>query len=133
MTVTYVDAGVLIGAARGTEAVARSAMGILDDPKRQFVSSVITQLEVLPKPTFHRKEEEVAFYRAFFDSCVTIVEPSPGLAQEAMREALMCGLSAMDALHVAAASEAGADELVTTEKSTKPIYRTSSVRILGIF
>jgi hypothetical protein len=45
---TFVGSGVLVGAARGTEEVARRAMAVLDDPERTFASSALVRLEVLP-------------------------------------------------------------------------------------
>jgi hypothetical protein len=50
---TYLDAGVLISAARGKAPLATKALDILDDPNRQFVSSVFLKLEVLPKAVYH--------------------------------------------------------------------------------
>jgi hypothetical protein len=38
----------------------------------------------------------------------------------------------MDALHVAAAISAGAEELITTEKLEKSIHRVDSINILSI-
>lgn len=43
MTRTYVDAGVLIVAARGSDSAAMKASAILDDPERVFVTSVFVQ------------------------------------------------------------------------------------------
>ncbi|WP_334951383.1 hypothetical protein [Nostoc sp.] len=39
----------------------------------------------------------------------------------------------MDALHVAAALSVGAEELVTTEKRTKPMHRVTSINVVSIF
>jgi predicted nucleic acid-binding protein len=43
------------------------------------------------------------------------------------------GLAAMDALHVAAALSVGAEEFVTREKKTKPMFRVSSLKVVSIF
>jgi hypothetical protein len=43
------------------------------------------------------------------------------------------GLAAMDALHIAAAGLSGAHEFVTTEKPSKPIYRSQLVRVVYLF
>ena len=66
MKLTFIDAGVLIAAARGTDEIARLAMQVLDDPDRNFASSLFIKLETLPKATFNRQEAERAFYEAFF-------------------------------------------------------------------
>jgi len=60
MIITFVDAGVLIAAARGTANVSAKAMAILDDPNRSFASSEFIRLELMPKAVFNRKDEEAA-------------------------------------------------------------------------
>jgi hypothetical protein len=42
------------------------------------------------------------------------------------------GLAAMDSLHVAAALLSGAEELVTTERSSKPIHSVQGIRVTSI-
>jgi hypothetical protein len=42
------------------------------------------------------------------------------------------GLAEMDALHVAAALQIQADELITTEKPTKPMHRVREIQIVSI-
>lgn len=42
------------------------------------------------------------------------------------------GLAAMDALHVASALSAKAEEIITTEKSTKPMHRVSGIRVVSL-
>ena len=51
----------------------------------------------------------------------------------ARTEAVRCGLAAMDALHVAAAFLLKADELITTEKPGKPMYRTTLVKVCWLY
>jgi hypothetical protein len=46
MNLTFIDAGVLIAAARGSTVQASRAMGILDDPEREFAASAFPRLEV---------------------------------------------------------------------------------------
>lgn len=133
MICTFLDAGVLIAAAnfRQTPAGLR-AFQVLDDPEREFVSSVYVQLELLPKANYHRRTTELEFYNAFFDAVVGWADDLDEIAEHALREASRNGLSAMDALHVAAAVTLGADELVTTEKRLKPIFRTRAVHVVSI-
>ena len=132
MTLTFVDAGVLIAAARGTGSAASKAAEILDDPDRSFASSVFVRLEVLPKAVFHRKAQEAEFYEAFFESVEIWVSPDHLLAEQAMTLAARFGLSALDALHVAAAMAAGADEVVTSEKPSRPIHRVTGLAVKSI-
>ena len=132
MTLTFVDAGVLIAAARGNNKLSLKAMAVLDDPDRQFVSSKFVQLEVLPKAVFHKNLAEVNFYEIFFNSVHTWANSSEQLLEDAYAHACDYGLSAIDALHVAAAISVNADELVTTKKPDKPIHKTQKIKITSI-
>jgi len=130
---TFLDSGVLIAAARGTDDNALLALQILDDPDRKFVSSVFVKLEVLPKAIYNGFREEAAFYQSFFENDVEIwVSLSDELAELAQQQAEKFGLSALDSLHVAAAISAGADEFVTTEKPGKPLHRVRDFRIISV-
>lgn len=132
MKLTFVDTSVLIAAARGNEEIARLAMQVLDDPERTFASSVFVRLETLPKPTFHGEDDERQFYTEFFDAVLKWAEVGEELVQAAFDEACKVGLSAMDSLHVAAARQMSADEIVTAEKSTKPLLRSTLVPVTTI-
>lgn len=123
----------LIFAAKGTTAAAALALPFLQDPTREFVTSEYVRLEVLPKPTCFRIEAEVEFYNAFFNLNSRIIPTSPALLELAMEEACRHGLSAIDAIHIACAVFGGAEELVTNEKTTKPMHRTGLVRVVSIF
>lgn len=130
---TFVDAGVLIAAARGGTEQSRRAMAVLDDPEREFVASPFLRLEVLPQAVFNKRQAEVAFYETFFSAVTHWATDLAGIAEGAQREASTCGVEAMDALHVAAAASAGAVELVTTEKPTRALHRARLVRITTIY
>jgi predicted nucleic acid-binding protein len=127
-----VDSGVLIEAFRGSSAIAISALAILNDANREFVTSEFVRLEVLPKPTFQRRLIEVAFYNAFFAIVAQSAPITRALVRLAMRRAEEFGLSAVDALHVAAAETTGAVELITSERPTSPLSRVTSIRVVSI-
>ncbi len=129
---TFVDSGVLLTAFRGVESEAEDAFKILEDPNREFVSSIFVQMELLPKAIYHRNEKEIRFYEAFFGAVSLWVRFTEDLLQAGLEEAKRGGIAAMDALHVVAAASANADELVTTEGSLKPIHRTNLVRVVCI-
>jgi len=129
---TFVDAGVLIAAARGKADVATHAMRILDDPDREFVASPFLKLEVLPKAVCEKRQAEVEFYEKFFNAVTYWVHSVEETAKNAYTEACKFGLNAVDALHVAAAISAGAEELITTEKPEKYIHHVDSINILSI-
>jgi hypothetical protein len=132
MIITFVDAGVLIAAARGRTDVSAQAMAILDDPDRSFASSDFIRLEVLPKAIFNGKSAEADFYIEFFRSVSHWPLNADAVVRHAYELGVKFGLAALDALHVAATISAGAEELVTTEKRGKPPHRTTGIRIHSI-
>jgi len=129
---TFIDTGVLIAAARGQDLITKQAMSVLDDPNRVFISSIFLKLELLPKPMYHQKTAETAFYTAYFNAVTVWATAYQSIIELAYQGAQQVGLSAMDALHVSTASLMQADELVTTEKSNKPIHRTALVKVISI-
>jgi predicted nucleic acid-binding protein len=64
---TFIDAGVLIYAARSQGEIAEKALQILEDENREFASSIFLKLEVLPKAIYNHQKSEVKFYEAFFE------------------------------------------------------------------
>ena len=112
--------------------MARKAFEVIDDPNVDFASSIFVQLETLPKPVYFKRTAEVEFYELFFKSVTVWVESNKELTQSALNEALKNGLGAVDALHVAAAVQCGADELVTAEKTKAALTRVSSVPIRSL-
>ena len=128
----FLDSGVLIAASLGTDEVMLKALEVINDPDVDFASSIFVQLETLPKPSYFKKRDEVEFYETFFKSVSVWVESNQALAQSALDEASQNGLGAVDALHVAAAIQCGADELITIEKPTKPLHRVSRIPIRSI-
>lgn len=132
-TLTYIDSGVLIFAAQGTTAAAALALPFLADPSREYVTSDYVRLEVLPKATFHKRTAEVEFYNLFFATTARSIPTSEAVLQYAFEEACKTGLNGIDALHIACAVFAGAEEFITSEKIGKPIHRTRLIRMVSIF
>lgn len=129
---TFIDAGVLIAAARGCSEESKMALSILDDPYREFISSPFVKLEVLPKAIFSKRMHEAEFYNAFFDSVSKWADNLDTIVEMANQKASEIGLNAMDSLHLAAAISAGAEELITTERSSKPIFKAKDIRVVSI-
>lgn len=129
---TYVDSGVLINAFRGTTEVSLKAIQVLDDPLREFTSSPFVQLETLPKAIYNKQQEEAEFYEAFFAAVTDWASDLEQILKSAAHIARTYGLASMDAIHVAAALSIKVDELVTTERTTKPMYRVTEVKIVSI-
>lgn len=130
---TFVDADVLIYAARGVGDSSRLALNVLSNPDRIFVSSNFVTLEVIPKARYHGREIEAKFYQTFFEAEEEWASPFAGLVNAALHLATTSGLSAMDALHIAAAQALEADEFITGEKPTSPLFRVSGIRVVSLF
>jgi predicted nucleic acid-binding protein len=126
------DAGILISATTGRDDLFDRAWEILDDPERVFLSSDFVRLEVLPKAYYFHHQDEVDFYEMFFSEVAQIVPVSEALISRAHLEAQSTGLGALDALHVAAAKISGAEEFVTTERSTTALFRVVGLMITTI-
>jgi hypothetical protein len=86
----------------------------------------------LPKATFNKQQDETEFYETFLVLSPTGQPTSEQIMQDAYQIACTYGLAAMDAIHVAAALQIKADELITTEKSTKPMHRVREIQIISI-
>ena len=132
MKLTYVDSNVLMAAARGTSEVSDKALSFLDDPDRCYVSSDFTKLEIIPKATFHGFDDEREFYEAFFEEVERWIYSSKEVVEKAFDEACSCNLSGFDALHIACAKEADAEEFITAEKNTKPMFHVSDIEVTSI-
>ena len=129
---TFIDAGVLIYAARSQGELAERAFQILEDQNREFASSIFLKLEVLPKAIYNQQNSEVKFYETFFDEVSYWAKDLDSIIQAAYKESSQFGLGAMDALHIAAAVSVGATEFITNEKPEKSIHHTPSIKIISI-
>jgi len=128
---TYLDSGVLLAAFKGEGELGLRALQIIDDPQRQLVVSDAVKLELLPKPTYEKRKEEVSFYCEVFALAEQRSWDSAVL-QLAQNLAEQNGIAAMDAIHVAYALHANVDELITAEKPGKPMFRVTSPTIASI-
>lgn len=129
---TYVDADVLIAAARGNNELHEKAMAILDDPAREFVASDFLRLEVLPKAIYNKFKDEADFYEAFFEAVSIWAKDLPTIVSDSYEQAKKYGLNALDSLHVASVVVSRADELITGEKPTTRLNTVSSVKVITI-
>jgi predicted nucleic acid-binding protein len=129
---TFVDTNVLIAAHRGAPKPRRQALAILEDPDRFFVASPFLQLEIVPKAIYHRQELELEFYRTFFNGVRIWINDLSAIVTVATEEAGRHGIAAMDALHIAAAYLGEVEVFYTLERSEKPIYRTTLIRVESI-
>jgi predicted nucleic acid-binding protein len=132
LKILFIDSGVLIAAIRGAPEDTDRIREFLDRREISFASSGYVRLEVLPKASFYKQAKESKFYNGFFGNVRHWAPVGEALVQEALEIAFKSGLSALDALHVAAALAVGADELITSEKPTKPIHRVREIAVRTI-
>jgi len=128
---TYIDANVLIAAFQGEESVAQRAFRVLDDPDRKLVVSDYLRLEVLPKPTFHRRREEVEFMQSVLDQAENVLSSSD-LTGKSLEFAAKYDMTPIDALHVGASAVAAVDEFITMEKPTKPMCKVLEITVKSL-
>jgi len=81
-------------------------------------------METLAKAAYNKRGNEAEFYKRFFTSVSVWVGFTDSLVLKAYQECEIAGVNALDALHLAAAFEAGADEFITAEKKGKSIFRS---------
>jgi predicted nucleic acid-binding protein len=122
MKITYIDFGVLLSATDGVSRIAEKALEILGDFNREFASSDFVKLELMPKAVYNKQTQEAQFYEEFFSDVIYWANDLEQIVQDTNNIACKYGLAAMDALHIAAALSVDAEEFVTTEKPTKPIF-----------
>lgn len=128
---TFLDSGVLLTAWRG-EALAAAALSIMADDAREFVTSQMVRLELLPKPRFERRPLEVQFYESHFGEATACEALSPELGSEAEALAARYGLSGADALQIAAAIRHGVQEFYTSERPSKPLFRVKELAVISL-
>ncbi len=128
---TYIDAGVLIMAFQGQDPAWQRALAVLEDPDRRLVVSDYLRLEVLPQPIYNKRIDEIEFIQAVFERAENVPHSAVDV-DNVLDLAVRYGLHAMDSLHVGSALAAGVEEVVTTEKSTKPICRVTEVQVTSL-
>lgn len=129
---TYIDANVLIAAFQGEENISSRALEVLDDPNRELVVSDFLRLEVLPKPTFHQRADEVEFMKAVLERAENVPCASD-VTEKAIELASTYDMAPMDALHAGAALVAKVDEFVTMEKPSKPICKIKEMNVVSLY
>lgn len=76
---------------------------------------------------------EVDFYEQYFLRVNEWVNDLVKMNDEAMRVGTDYGLSAMDALHIAASHLANVDEFITAERPNSPLHRVREFSVLTIY
>ena len=133
MTITFIDSGVLVLAARGVEELSEQAISTITANDRELASSSLIKLEVLTKANYCRQTDEIEFYETFFGAVKYWADDIEKIIQDGYDMSCQYGLAAMDALHLAAAISVGAEEFITTEQPTKPMYRVTAIKVISLF
>jgi predicted nucleic acid-binding protein len=128
---TFLDTGVLLSAWK-RETLSAAALTIMAGDHREFYSSQIVRLELLPKPRFEKRSDEVRFYENYFSGTIACEPLSIELGNEAEALAARYGLSAADALQIAAAIRLGVEEFYTSEKPGKPMFRVKELKVISL-
>jgi hypothetical protein len=61
---SFLDSGVLMTAWKGAEK--ETALAVIEDTSRPLLTSELVRLELLPKPVYFKRHDEVAFYEKIF-------------------------------------------------------------------
>ena len=91
-------------------------MHLIDDESREFFTSQMVRLELLPKPRFEKRRAEVAFYESHFRDCSCSEPLSKELGVDAEALATHYGLAGPDSLQLAAALRHRVEEFYTSER-----------------
>ena len=126
---TFLDSGVLLTAWKGKASDHQAAMSILHDSRRSFVTGQMVKLELIPKPAFFKKRDELEFYQIHFAATLAEQPLSTEIADAAFELAKRYGLAGADALNIAAALKLGAEEFITTELPGKPLFRVAGIKV----
>ncbi len=102
-----------------------------EDPELEFCTSDLVKLELIPKAAFFKQTIEVAFYEKHFSTIRKIDRLGPELGRAADSLGRKYGLAAMDALHLASAIRLDAEEFITTEKSSKAMFRVKEIKVVN--
>jgi predicted nucleic acid-binding protein len=129
---TFLDSGVLLTAWKGKESDAQAAQRVMDDDQRDFVTSQMVKLELLPKPAYFKHSVEEEFYNLHFEQTSAEATLSREIADSAMKLARKHGLAAADALNIASAIHLEAEEFVTAELLGKPLFRVTEIRVVQL-
>jgi predicted nucleic acid-binding protein len=128
--VIYPDASVLIAFASGYSP-ATTKLARLVRSGATFVTSNLLELETVPSTLYARKPEAHAVLTAFFARWRPR-RANAATVQLAARECELLPLGSMDALHLAAAHQAGATIFLTLEKMTKPMHQSKIVPVVHL-
>lgn len=119
----YLDANVVIHLVEGSRAHAAALAAFMDDLRGKAftaVTSALTLTELLVPAFRQDRWSETKRLRAFLeDGPIEMIDPTREAYVEAARYRSECDLSALDALHVACAIEAGCTIFLTQDQAIR--------------
>lgn len=127
----YIDACILIAAFQGKENIHRRLFELLDDPKLTLVVSDFLRLEVLPKPTYLKRQEEIEFMESVLNSAEKL-KTTVNMVLTAIKLASKYDLAPIDALHAGAALVGKVDKFITLEKLDKPLCKVKEITVISL-
>jgi predicted nucleic acid-binding protein len=130
---TFLDSGILISAARGDRPHSERCQRIIEERRRTLLTSVFVRLEVYPQVTYREFALQRAYLNEFFmEPALEWASDLNGMVQLGLLQAERHGLGAMDSLHIAAAMLLRADQFITAEKPSKPMFRVQSLSVINV-
>lgn len=130
---TYLDANVLIAAHRGKQAESVLARMVIAAPNRAFIVSDYLFLETAAYAYRRKSKDEYNAILEFFNRAYKYVQPSHSVVRRAFNEIVEFNGQVIDMCHVAAAKAGGAQELITTEDDSKPMFGAKGIRVVNLF
>ena len=128
---TFLDANIVITAFGGLPPQRLAAIAVLQDVGRTLPVSDYLRLELVARPAYRSRlansreaalaKAELQFMLEFFAGPVEVIPASPVITRIAIDIACRYGLGAMDALHIATAISAGADEFFTSDNKLRRV------------
>ena len=121
----------LIAAFNGEPEFRDCALALLSEPNIEFWYSPLLKLEVVLQPAHRGHTLELQFYNTYFKNAQCWGDLNR-ILEIGEKEAIRHGISVLDALHLAAANLSRCKVFVTTEKISKPIFKTKLVKVVSI-
>jgi predicted nucleic acid-binding protein len=123
---------VFITAHDANNANSARAISLFEAVDREFVATNLLRLEIIPQGAYHKRHAEVEFYEACLGAVSVWIDVDDKLIAESMRYASRYGLHTIDALHITAALRAECEQFITTERTSKPLFRVTELRVLRL-
>ncbi len=123
MALIYLDTGVVLALAQGTDRWFAAAKALFASPAARFAVSDMVWLEVWPSTHGPQGRALRSVYEAVFATSALVIAVDDRVVKKAKQLAAQQPVKGADAIHAAAALLGGARDFVTTEGPTKPLHK----------